>query len=140
LVLQEAASLSTHCPIGSTWLTGTLVQVPSVFGSAHDWQAPPHGALQQNPWAQERPVWHSAELLQTAPWPLSPQEFIELQVLGALHWSFVAQTLKHSDPLQTKGTQARESGATHWPVVLHVEAAVKTPLEQVWLAQTVPWG
>jgi hypothetical protein len=71
---------------------------------------------------------------------LSPQEFIELQVLGVLHWSFVAQTLKHSEPLQRKGTQARESGATHWPVVLHVDAAVKTPLKHVSLAQTVPFG
>jgi hypothetical protein len=36
----------------------------------------------------------------------------------------VAQTLKHCDPLQTYGAQGRESGATHWPVVLQVEAAV----------------
>jgi hypothetical protein len=32
---------------GSTWLTGTLVQVPSEPWSAHDWQAPVQGALQQ---------------------------------------------------------------------------------------------
>jgi len=66
-VLQEAASLSTHCAVGSTWLAGTLVHVPSAFGSAQDWQAPPQGELQQYPWAQESPVWQSAVLLQTAP-------------------------------------------------------------------------
>jgi hypothetical protein len=66
-VLQEAASLSTHCAVGSTWLAGTLVHVPSAFGSAQDWQAPPQGELQQYPWAQESPVWHSAVLAQTAP-------------------------------------------------------------------------
>jgi hypothetical protein len=61
-----------------------------------------------------------------------------LQVLGVLHWSLVAQTLKHCDPLQMYGAQGRDSGATHWPVVLQVDAAVKTPLSQVSLAQTVP--
>jgi hypothetical protein len=101
LVLQEAASLSTHCAVGSTWLAGTLVQVPSEVGRAHDWQAPEQGELQQYPWAQESPVWHSEVPPQTAPIPLSPHEFIELQVFGGLHWSFVAQTLKHCDPLQT---------------------------------------
>ncbi len=79
-------------------------------------------------------------LAQTAPGPFSPHRFIALQVLGALHWSLVPQTLKHSLPLQMKGAQGRESGATHWPVVLHVDAAVKTPLWQVSLAQTVPWA
>ena len=47
LVLQDAASLSTHCAEGSTWLAGTLAQVPTDPESAHDWQAPVHGALQQ---------------------------------------------------------------------------------------------
>jgi hypothetical protein len=78
-----------------------LVQVPSDVGSAHDWQAPEQGELQQYPWAQESPGWHCAVLVQTAPGPSSPHEFIELQVFGVLHWSFVAQTLKHCEPLQT---------------------------------------
>jgi hypothetical protein len=83
-------------------LTGTLVQVPMLFGRPHDWQGPLQGALQQNPWAQKSPDWHSALLPQTAPAPLSPQEFEGLQVLGGLHWSLVAQTLKHCvPPLQT---------------------------------------
>ena len=101
------------------------MQVPSVFGSAHDWQAPPQGELQQYPWAQERPVWHSAVLLQTAPWTLEPARVHgALQVLGVLHCSLVSQMLKQCEPLQTKGAQGRESGATHWPVVLQVDAAV----------------
>ena len=105
--------MSTHWADGSTWLAGTLVQVPTEPERAHDWQAPPQGELQQYPCAQESPVWHSAVLAQTAPGPLSPHEFIVLQVLGALHWSLVPHTLKHSLPLQMKGAQGRESGATH---------------------------
>jgi hypothetical protein len=77
-------------------------------------------------------------LAQTAPGPLSPHEFIALQVLGVLHWSLVAQTLKHSVPLQTYGAQGRESGATHWPVVLQVDWPVKMPLVQVCSAHFVP--
>jgi hypothetical protein len=109
LVLQEAASLSTHCADGSTWLMGTLVQVPSALGSAHDWQAPAQGELQQYPCAQERPIWHSPVLAQTAPGPLSPQvsSWVGLQVLGLvqqvlglLHCSLPSQVPKHAEPLQ----------------------------------------
>jgi hypothetical protein len=46
-VWQEVDPLSGQMPAGSTWVTGTLVQVPSEFGSAHDWQAPAQAALQQ---------------------------------------------------------------------------------------------
>jgi hypothetical protein len=77
-------------------------------------------------------------LAQLAPWPLRPQEFVVvLQLLGDLHWSLLVQTVKHSLPLQTKGAQGRELGATHWPVALHSDAAVKTPSTQVSEAQTV---
>jgi 6-phosphogluconate dehydrogenase (decarboxylating) len=76
-------------------------------------------------------------VLHTAPWPLRPHEF-ELQVLGDLHWSLVAQTLKHSEPLQTYGAQGSESGATHWPVVLQVDGPVKMPVAQVCSAHFVP--
>jgi len=75
---------------------------------------------------------------QTAPGPLSPQEFFESQVLGGLHWSLVAQTLKHCDPLQTYGAQGRESGATHWPVELQTDWSVKMPVTQVCSAHLVP--
>ena len=77
--------MSTHWAVGSTWLAGTLVQVPSEFGRAHDWQAPPQGELQQYPWAQESPAWHSVVLVQTAPWTLEPARVHDLQVLGVLH-------------------------------------------------------
>jgi hypothetical protein len=101
-VPQELCPRSAHWPAGSTWFTGTLVQVPCALGSAHDWQAPPQGELQQNPWAQLSPGWHSGVLAQLAPWPLRPQEFIVVsQVLGDLHWSLLVQTVKHSAPLQT---------------------------------------
>jgi hypothetical protein len=124
-VLQEVAPWSMHCAAGSIWFTGTLVQMPSVLGSAQDWQAPAQGELQQNPWAQERPTWHSIVLPQTAPGPLRPQEFVVgLQVLGVKHWLLATQMLKQDDPLQMKGAQGRESGATHWPVVLQVEGPV----------------
>jgi hypothetical protein len=80
-----------------------LVQVPSVFASAHDWQAPPHGELQQYPWAQVSPAWHSAVAPQTAPWLLSPHEFgaTAPQVLGLLHCRLLSQESKQTGPLQT---------------------------------------
>jgi hypothetical protein len=55
--------------------------------------------LQQKPWAQ-KPLPHWAAAEQEAPLVLRPQEFMA-QLLGALHWSLVAQALKHCVLLQT---------------------------------------
>jgi hypothetical protein len=55
--------------------------------------------LQQIPCAQ-KVLPHSAAAEQAAPLVLRPQEFM-VQLLGVLHWSLVAQALKHWVPLQT---------------------------------------
>ena len=46
LLPQLAAPASVHWLSGS-WPAGTLVQVPMLLGSAHDWQAPVQAVLQQ---------------------------------------------------------------------------------------------
>ena len=48
---QVEAPASVHWPIGS-WPAGTLLQVPAVAASAHDWQVPVQVPLQQIPSTQ----------------------------------------------------------------------------------------
>ena len=75
------------------------MQVPSDVVSAHDSQAPEQALLQQVPCAQ-KPLAHSGPVEHEAPLLLGPHEFVLLQLLGDLHWSFVEQALKHWVPLQ----------------------------------------
>ena len=100
LVPHFGAPLSRQVPWGSETPAATLVQVPSAFGRAHDWQAPEQAVLQQIPCAQNL-LAHSAAARQEAPMLLRPQEELASQALGASHWSLVAQLLKHAVPLQT---------------------------------------
>ena len=92
---------SLHMPAGSTVPVGTLVQVPCVPESAHDWQAPLQRLSQQTPWAQMLLLhWLSPE--QLVPLLAGPHEFgpFEPHRLGARHWVSVVQALKHLLPLQ----------------------------------------
>ena len=82
-VPHAALPLSVHWPDGSARPRPTLVQIPSVDGSAHDWQAPPQPALQQYPWAQML-LRHSLLPPQAEPFGLSPQELFT-QLFGDLH-------------------------------------------------------
>jgi hypothetical protein len=83
-VPQDAAPASLQVPCGSDAPTATLVQVPRVLLSAHDWQAPAQALLQQMPCAQ-KPLPHSAAAAHEAPLVLRPQDPAALQLLGALH-------------------------------------------------------
>ena len=121
-VPQLPVPLSGQVAVGSTAPAGTFVQVPVVVGSAHDWHLPSQRELQQTP-CEQKPVTHSASLEHNAGGTFSPHEF-ETQVFGCLHWSFVAQLLKHCVPLHTYGAQGCASEATHWPVALQVEGGV----------------
>jgi hypothetical protein len=122
-VPQLAAPWSWHMPAGSGEPFGTFVQAPSVPVSAHDWHAPVQALSQQTPWAQKVEA-HSVPAEHEAPPVLRPQE-LPLQTLGARQFAPVGvQAPKHAEPLQTYGLQGRESGATHWPVALQVEAGV----------------
>ena len=122
-VPQEAPPASVHRPAGSDAPVGTFVQVPSVPGSAHDWQAPPQDLSQQTPCAQNVDA-HSVPDEQEAPTFFLPQE-LPLQTLGGRQLPFVdVHALKHDEPLQTYGLHGNESDATHWPVALQVEGGV----------------
>jgi hypothetical protein len=116
---QPAALVSLHTPAGSLAPVTTFVHVPSVPLIAHDWQAPAQALSQQTPCAQNVDV-HSAFAEQDAPGPFVPHEFVR-QVLGARQSVLSVQALKHAVPLQTYGLHGSESGATHWPVELHID-------------------
>jgi hypothetical protein len=121
-VPQVLRPLSVQVAVGSIAPAGTFVQVPGELASAHDWHLPSQGELQQTPWAQ-KPLAHSVPAEQAAAGTLRPHEFAT-QLLGCLHWTFVAQVLKHWFPLQANGAQGRASGATHWPVALQADGGV----------------
>ena len=105
-------------------MVATLVHIPREPGSAHDRQGPEQAPSQQVPCAQ-KVLWHSAPLAHNAPLIFKPQEFVlGLQMLGGEHCWSLTQAAKHFPPLQANGKQGRESGATHWPIALHVDGGV----------------
>jgi hypothetical protein len=114
--------MSTHIPAGSLAPVGTLLQTPSVVGSAQLRQAPAQPVWQQIPCSQ-KVLAHSLAAEQVAPSGLGPHELI-WQTLGPRHCASVEQTLKHLLPLQTYGRQGCWSGATHWPLALQVQGGV----------------
>jgi hypothetical protein len=122
LLPQLAAPWSVHLPAGSALPVATLVQVPSVPDSAHDWQAPAQALLQQTPWAQ-KPLLHWSFDEQLAPLPALPHE-LEVQRLGDTHWLSAEQALKHLLPLQVYGLQASVSGVTQRPAPSQLEGGV----------------
>jgi hypothetical protein len=65
LLAQVVAPASAHWASGS-WLAGTLVQVPALFVSAHDWQVP----VQLE--AQQTPCWQSPDAQSPAPAQVVP--------------------------------------------------------------------
>jgi hypothetical protein len=99
LLPQLAAPWSVQSCAGSGDPVGTLVQVPSEPGSAHDLQAPLHAVPQQIPWAQIADA-HSVPPEQEAPFGFLPQE-LATQTLPALQLPSTVQPVKHFVPLQT---------------------------------------
>ena len=98
-VPQAGPPPSLHRADGSLRPVGTLVHVPSVPASVHDWQAPVHALSQQTPCAQLPDV-HSVAAEQDAPMLFVPHEFI-VQVLGGRQLVSTVQALKQAVPLQT---------------------------------------
>jgi hypothetical protein len=86
-------------PAGSALPVGTLVQVPSAPGNAHDWQEPLQAELQQTPSAQKFD-WHSDAAEHEAPGGFLPHE-LRLQTLGVKQLLLLVQALKQAVPLQT---------------------------------------
>jgi hypothetical protein len=112
---------SVHTPAGSVPdITGE--QVPSDPLSEQSWQAPVQVVRQHVP-CWQIPVSHCSPVWHEAPGGDGPHELL-LHEFGGRHCEFVAQALKHLVPLQTNGRQGRASGATHWPLELHVDGGV----------------
>jgi hypothetical protein len=121
-VPQLAAPWSTQIAFGSIVPVGTFVQTPSVPGRPHDLQEALHVVAQQKPCAHTLDA-HSAAAEHGAPGTFLPHE-LPLQTLGATQFAFVVHAPKHLLPLQANGRHARDAGATHWPVALHVGGPV----------------
>jgi hypothetical protein len=119
---QLVAPWSVQICAGSGDPVGTFVQVPSEPESAHDLQAPVQVVAQQIPCAQI-PDPHSVLPEHEAPLGFLPQEF-ETQTLPVLQLPSTAHAVKHLVPLHTYGTQLWAVGATHAPVVSHVDGPV----------------
>lgn len=121
-VPQLAAPWSLQRPAGSLAPVGTVVHLPIVPVSPHDWQAPPHALSQQKPCAQN-PDWHSLASEHEAPVGLGPHE-LPVQTFGATQFLLAVQAVKQAAPLHVYGLQAIVAGATHWPVALQVDAGL----------------
>jgi hypothetical protein len=79
---HEAAKASVHWLSGSC-PAGTTLHVPSLPGSAHDWQVPVQAVAQQKDWLQ-LPDTHSAPVAQGALLDFLPQT-MALHVFGLEH-------------------------------------------------------
>jgi hypothetical protein len=118
---QVDASCIAHRPAGSIVPVATFTQFPSM-PATHDLHALLQAWSQQTPCAQKL-LLHSSGAEQLAPKSFLPHEF-DAQLFGGRHCAPVVQALKQREPLQTYGLQGIRSGATHCPLVLHVEGAL----------------
>ena len=121
-VPQLEAPWATQVPDGSGAPVATSPHVPMAPDSAQDLQAPEQAVEQHTPWAQ-KPEPHSEAVEQNAPMGLAPHE-LAVQTLGVAHWVSAVQRSKQRAPLQANGAHGIVDGATHWPVLLHVEPGV----------------
>jgi hypothetical protein len=134
-VPQAAAPLSVHWFSGS-WPAATLVQVPTVPVSAHDWQVPEQAALQQKPCAQNPDV-HWAPAVHAAPMAFVVQ-LPPLQVNGETQSVSAVQVVLHAPVPQTNGSQAEVDTVWQVPVPLQVRAGVSVEPVQLAATQLVP--
>ena len=98
------------------------MQTPIDVGRLHVLHDRLQVVAQQTPCAQTFEA-HSVATEQGAPLTFLPQE-LPLQTLGGRQFVATVQAPKQVAPLQTKGLQGSESGATHGPVELQVEAGL----------------
>jgi hypothetical protein len=105
----------------STVPVAMFEQTPST-PATHDLHAAVHVWSQQTPCAQ-MPLLHSTMVVHDAPLALRPHELLA-QTLGDTHCELAVHPVKHLLALQLNGAQGSESGATHWPLALHIEAGV----------------
>jgi hypothetical protein len=79
--------------MSGSWPAGTLVQVPSLWGIAHDLQVPVHAVVQHAP-CEQMPELHSALAPQLAPSGFLPQ-LPAMQELGAVQSASVLHVVLH---------------------------------------------
>jgi hypothetical protein len=131
------AAVATQVFDGSGAPAGTSAQVPIAPGSVQDLHAPAQAVAQQTPCAQ-KPESHSTAAEHEAPLVFLPHELCASHTLGGTQAASLVHAEKQRVPLQAKGAQASDGGATHCPVLLHAEAGVKTLESQLSPAQGVP--
>jgi hypothetical protein len=134
-VLQAAVPRSAHWLSGSV-PNGTLVQVPTVPASAHDWQVPPQAVPQQTPCAQ-LPVRHSPPAPQATPLAFLAQ-LPPMQVKGATQWASVVHVVRHAVPPQAYGSHIDVVAAWQVPVPLHDRDDVSVEPVQLSAPHCVP--
>lgn len=99
LPLQAPSVLQAAVPRSAHWFSGscpavTLVQVPTVPASAHDWQVPPQAVPQQTPCAQ-KPDTHSPPAPHATPVDFLAQ-LPPMQVNGATQSASTVQVLRQA--------------------------------------------
>ena len=124
---QVAAPPSVHWFSGS-WPAGTLVHVPGVPDSPHDWQRPVQVVWQQTPCAQCAEL-HSVSPPQAAPIGFKPQ-LPPLQTFGDAQSALVEQVVLQAPVPQANGAQLDDVAVWQVPVPLQVRAGVKVVPEQ----------
>jgi|SRR6185369_42102 len=95
---QVEAPASVHWPSGSC-PAGTLLHVPAVAASAHDWQVPVQAVAQQTD-CWQKPLAHSAETEQATPGGFLVQA-PATQTLGATQSASAVHDPLHVVPPQT---------------------------------------
>jgi hypothetical protein len=136
-VPQVDAVVAAQVFDGSGAPAGTSAQVPMAPASAHDLHAPAQAVAQQTPCAQ-KPEPHSTAAEHEDPLVFLPQELCASHTFGGTQAALLVHAEKQRVPLQAKGAQASDGGATHCPVLLHADDGVKTLDSQRSAAQGVP--
>jgi hypothetical protein len=122
LLPQLAAPVSTQR--ASAVLADTGLHIPTIPGSAHETQAPLQALLQQTPWAQVSPVWHSPLLEQLPPGGFKPQEPLVQTWPVEQSASAVQVALQAATP-HLKGTHDVAAGVTQVPAPSQTARPVK---------------
>jgi hypothetical protein len=132
-----AAPASAQSPFRS-WLSGTLRQVPSLPGTAHDRQVPMQGIPQQRPCAQV-PELHSSLAPQVAPIGFLPQ-LPATQLLGATQSASDVQVVRQVFPsgAHWNGVQGSVVAPEHPPAMSHVPVVVRMYPTHASSAHTTP--
>src|SRR3954470_16656314 len=108
--------------MGSLPPSGTLVQVPSLLGSAHDVHTPLQAVSQQTPCAQ-LPERHSSAPAQVLPLSLRPHDPL-VQTAGAAQSASAVQVALHTALPHRNGKHELPGGVTQAPAPSHDDTGV----------------